>query len=256
MPAIPVMHPRAATRQALRRGLPRRGYRLIPCRAPARVESALQRELVDAVVVDVVTAPADWAFELMERFPRIPVFALSRFRPADGRLALQYRRAGCRDTLVEGLDDAAAGELVARRTASARRRAALGAAPRMLRLTEPIQLRAWREVLRRAGTPTTTADVADALGLTREHLSREFGAGGAPNLKRVIDLARTVWAADLLANPGYTVTAVAGLLGYTSASHLAASARRVAGVAPRELASLPLHAVLDRFRRGRMRSRL
>ena len=256
MPAIPVLHPRAATRQALRRGLPRRGYRLIPCKTTARVEAVLARELVDAVVVDVATVPLDWAVDLMARFPRIPLFALSRFRPDDGALALAYRRAGCRDTLVEGFDDAAAGELVARRTASARRRRSLGAAPRLLRLTEPVQLRAWQEVLRRAGLPTTTADIAEPLGLTREHLSREFGAGGAPNLKRVIDLARTVWAADLLANPGYTVSAVARLLGYASASHLATSARRVAGAAPRELAGLPLETVVDRFRRGRMRSRL
>src|ERR1051326_8675931 len=100
-------------------------------------------------------------------------------------------------------------------------------APRLLRLTDRIQLAAWDEVLRRAGTPTKTAHVAQALRVTREHLSREFGAGGAPNLKRVIDLARAACAADLLGNPGYTVRCVVRILGYASPSHLAGAARRV-----------------------------
>ena len=126
----------------------------------------------------------------------------------------------------------------------------------MLRLTEPIQRRAWDEVLARVERRTTTADIARAVRRTREHLSREFGAGGAPNLKRVIDLARIAWAADLLANPGYTVGTVATLLRFASASHLAACSRRVAGVAPAGLSALGPQGVLQRFARGRTRSRV
>ena len=81
-------------------------------------------------------------------------------------------------------------------------------------------------------------------------------AGGAPNLKRVIDLARTACAADLLGNPGYTVRAVVNILGYASPSHLAGAARRVAGVVPHELRDLGPRGVLGRFVRGRTRSRL
>ncbi|HYX83166.1 MAG TPA: AraC family transcriptional regulator, partial [Gemmatimonadales bacterium] len=114
----------------------------------------------------------------------------------------------------------------------------------------------WDEVLRRAGTPTKTGHVAQALRVTREHLSREFGAGGAPNLKRVIDLARTACAADLLGNPGYTVRCVVRILGYASPSHLAGAARRVAGVTPAELRELGPRGVLTRFLRGRTRSRM
>src|SRR6266851_3709560 len=103
----------------------------------------------------------------------------------------------------------------------------------------------------RFGSPTTTADLAAALGVTREHLSREFAAGGAPNLKRVIDLARVACAADLLGNPGYTVRAVVRILGLASPSHLAGAARRVAGVSPVELRALGAGGVLARFIRGR-----
>jgi AraC-like DNA-binding protein len=113
----------------------------------------------------------------------------------------------------------------------------------------------WDEVLRRVAVPIKTAQLAAALRVTREHLSREFAAGGAPNLKRVIDLARAACAADLLGNPGYTVRAVVKILGYASPSHLAGVARRVAGATPQELRTVGPAGVLQRFIRGRTRSR-
>jgi AraC-like DNA-binding protein len=132
----------------------------------------------------------------------------------------------------------------------------LGDATRLLRLSEPLQVQAWDAVLTMVGSPARTSDIAAGLKITREHLSREFAAGGAPNLKRVIDLVRTAWAADLLNNPGYDVSSVAHILRFSSASHLAGSARRVAGVTPSELPDLGPAGVLRRFLRGRMRSRL
>lgn len=245
----------ATARTALRRGIRGRGLRLVACVSGERAEQRLGRDLVDGVVVDVRVA-RDAALTVAQRYPRIPVFALSAFRPDDGALLADCRRAGLRGILVEGVDDIALGELVAGRSASSVRRAALSDAPRLLRLMEPIQRRAWDEVLARVGQPTRTVDVAKSLGRTREHLSREFAAGGAPNLKRVIDLARVAWAADLLANPGYGVARVAAILRYSSASHLAGAARRVAGAGPRELAQLGPRGVLARFVRGRMRSRV
>jgi AraC-like DNA-binding protein len=221
-----------------------------------RVEAVLQRRLVDAVVVDVRNSASEETFALSQRYPRIPFFAMSAFRPDDAALIRSCRRAGLAGVLVEGVDDRAAGELIAANAASRRRRAELADAPRVLRLSEPIQLRAWEEVLTRVGARTTTSDIARALRRTREHLSREFGAGGAPNLKRVIDLVRTAWAADLLGNPGYTVAAVATILQFASPSHLADCAARVAGVRPRELVALGPKGVLGKFVRGRMRSRV
>ena len=255
-PVVPVLHRSASLRATIRRGLPRRTHRVIGCRSPDHAVEVLSRQLVDAVVVDVAQGWADAAFQLARRFPRVPLFALSPFRPDDGRLLAACRDAGFRDTLVEGVDDPVVGELIAGRTASAVRRSALGDAPRLLRLAEPIQRHVWDEVLTRAAGPATTSDIASAVGCTREHLSREFAAGGAPNLKRVIDLARAAWAADLLGNPGYSVSEVARILGYSSPSHLAGSARRVAGVSAHDLGDLGPRGVLQRFARGRMRSRL
>ena len=148
------------------------------------------------------------------------------------------------------------GELLLPRTASAARETTLAQAPRLLRLTEPLQERAWREVLRQVGGRLRAADVARTLKVSREHLSRQFGAGGAPNIKRVIDLARAATAADLLANPGYSVRTVARILHFSSASHLSGSARRIAGVTAAGLAKLGPRGVLAAFLKGRTRSRV
>src|SRR5256885_15070440 len=254
-PVVPVFHPRREARRAVKRGYPRGAGTVRLCRSIQAVERLLAQRLVDAVVLDVRNLE-DGALTLPARFPRIPMYALSTIRPDDGPLLAACRAAGFTGVLVEGVDNAVAGEWIAARTAQVARRAALADAPRLLRLTDRLQRRAWEEVLRRAGTPTKTAHVAQALHVTREHLSREFGAGGAPNLKRVIDLARAACAADLLGNPGYTVRCVVRILGYASPSHLAGAARRVAGATPVELRELGPRGVLTRFLGGRTRSRV
>jgi len=254
-PVVPVFHPRREARRAVKQGYPRGTGSVRLCRTVQAVERLLQQRLVDAVVLDVRTCAAE-GIGLPARFPRIPMYALSAVRPEDGTLLASCREAGFAGVLVEGVDNAVAGEWIAARTAQVARRAALADAPRLLRLTDRLQLAAWEEVLRRAGAPTQTGHVAQALRVTREHLSREFGAGGAPNLKRVIDLARAACAADLLGNPGYTIRAVVRILGYASPSHLAGVARRVAGVTPHELRDLGPRGVLVRFLRGRTRSRI
>ena len=254
-PVVLVFHPRREARRAVQQGYPRAAGSVRLCRSVHAVERLLGQRLVDAVVLDVRTCAAE-GLALPSRFPRIPMYALSAVRPDDGPLLAWCQRAGFTGVLVEGVDNAVAGEWIAARTAQVARRAALADAPRLLRLTDRLQLAAWEEVLRRAGAPTKTGHVAQALRVTREHLSREFGAGGAPNLKRVIDLARAACAADLLGNPGYTVRVVVRILGYASPSHLAGAARRVAGATPHELRELGPRGVLTRFLRGRTRSRV
>jgi transcriptional regulator GlxA family with amidase domain len=252
---VPVFHPRAEPRRAVKRGYPGLAGSVRLCRTLGAVERLLYQRLVDAVVLDVKAAPED-ALALPARFPRIPMFVLSALRPDDGALLATCHASGFAGLLVEGVDNAVAGEWVAARTAQVARRAALAEAPRLLRLTDRLQLAAWEEVLRRVAVPIKTAQLAAALRVTREHLSREFAAGGAPNLKRVIDLARAACAADLLGNPGYTVRAVVRILGYASPSHLAGVARRVAGATPQELRTVGPAGVLARFIKGRTRSRV
>jgi AraC-like DNA-binding protein len=211
---------------------------------------------VDAVVVSGPVHVLEGIGPLMARYPGVPWFVVGPFRPGDGGLLARHRARGVQGILVDGVDDPVCAELIARRGASRVRWQALQGAPRMLRLTEPLQRSAWAHVLMHVDQRLATADIARALRVTREHLSREFGAGGAPNLKRVIDLVRVVCAADLLRNPGYDVGTVARVLRFSSPSHLGACSQRIAGVSPTDLATLEPMDVLGRFVRGRTRSRV
>ena len=243
-------------RTAFRRAMPRGHARVASCRTPAALERLLAGTFADAVVVDPRVPGALPALDRCRAaYPGIPRFAYSAFRPDEADLVAScVRRAGAHP-IFEGVEDAVLPELILPRTASATRLASLAGAPRLLRLLDPLQERAWLAVMRQVGGRLRTTDIAAELGVSREHLSRQFGAGGAPNLKRVIDLARAVTAADLLANPGYSVRAVARILGFASASHLSGAARRVAGVTARGLSGLGPAGVLGAFLRGRTRSR-
>jgi AraC-like DNA-binding protein len=255
-PVVAVLLRSATARAALRRGLPRGQARLAACRSVAALERVVATCLVDAVVVDArIGGAAAGLVRLRERFPGIPRFAYTPFRPDDADLLMVCVHDAGAHPIVEGVEDGVAWDLILPWTASAARVQVLEGAARILRLTDPLQLRAWAEVLRGVAGPLRTGAIAKSLGVSREHLSRQFGAGGAPNLKRVIDLARTATAADLLANPGYSVRAVAGILGFASASHLAGASRRIAGVTARRLPDLGPRGVLAAFVRGRTRSR-
>jgi AraC-like DNA-binding protein len=226
------------------------------CRTAGELERALGQSLTDAVVLDARLPGARETLLLAHRaYPLVPRFVFAAFRPEDAELLRVCVIEARAHPLVEGVEDAVLGDLIVPRTASSARLVSLAGAPRLLRLTDAIQQRAWLEVLRRVGGRLRTVDVARALRVSREHLSRQFGAGGAPNLKRVIDLARTATAADLLANPGHNVRGVARILGFASSSHLSGAARRVAGVSARDLAAMGPRGVLEAFLRGRTRSR-
>jgi AraC-like DNA-binding protein len=255
-PVIATLLRSADARSALRRGLPRGRVRLASCRSVAALDRVIATQLVDAVVVDPrLPGVAAALVRLRRRFPGIPRFAYAAFRPDDADLLVLCVHDAGAHPIVEGVEDAVVWDLILPRGAGAARAAALAGAPRLLRLVDDIQLRAWAVVVHGVGGPLRTAAIARSLGVSREHLSRQFGAGGAPNLKRVIDLARTAAAADLLANPGYSVRAVAGILGFASASHLASAARRITGVTALRLPDLGPRGVLAAFVRGRTRSR-
>ncbi|HJX88092.1 MAG TPA: helix-turn-helix domain-containing protein, partial [Gemmatimonadales bacterium] len=118
------------------------------------------------------------------------------------------------------------------------------------------QRAAWELLLQEVERPVRTTDLARRLRVSREHLSRQFGAGGAPNLKRVIDLTRVACAAQLLANPGYSIPTVVRILHFASASHLSGTARRIANVPTSGLGGLGPRGVLAAFVRGNTRSRM
>lgn len=243
------------TRTALRRSLPRGAGTLVTCRSEAGLRRTLRSRLVEAVVVAPRLLPLLRIRALSNEFPAVPFFVAAGLRPDDGELLAACAKAGV-EVLVEGVDDAVAGELVARKSTQAARRRALGDAPRLLRLRTPLQRDVWHLLVGLADRPLRTATLAARLGVTREHLSRQFAVEAAPNLKRVIDLTRVAAAAQLLGDPGHTANDVATILGFASASHLNRTSRRISGVGTRRLGDLGPRGVLEAFARGKTRSRV
>ncbi|HEX2249839.1 MAG TPA: hypothetical protein VHH32_05785, partial [Gemmatimonadales bacterium] len=233
---------------------PRGGPRVVSCRSPAALHALMERRLVDAVVLSPQPVLLPELSGFRSRLPLVPLVAYGPFRPDDGELLL-----ACRPTVsalaVEGVDDPVLGELVVRASLTEARRRALAEAPRVLRLTEEIQRASWDILLGQVERPTRTSVLAKRLRVSREHLSRQFAAGGAPNLKRVIDLTRIACAAQLLGNPGYSIPMVVRVLNFASPGHLASTARRIANVTTDGLGSLGPRGVLAAFVRGNTRSR-
>lgn len=241
---------------ALRRTLPKAGPGVVACRTPAALRRLLERRLVDAVVLSPTGAVLPELAELRRHLPGIPVVAYAAFRPDDGDLLLACRRHAVIAVAVEGVDDPIVGEMVMRASITAERRRALADAPRMLRLTEPLQRAAWDVLVGEVERPIRTTTLAKRLQISREHLSRQFGAGGAPNLKRVIDLTRVACAAQLLSNPGYSIPTIVRVLHFASSSHLSSTSRRIANVSTRGLGALGPGGVLQAFAKGNTRSRV
>jgi AraC-like DNA-binding protein len=240
---------------ALRRSLPRSSAVLVSCRTAAALGRLLDTRLVDAVILSPRRAGIPAIARLLGQFPGLPRVLLAPFRPDDGELLLACQRGGVAAVAVEGVDDAMLGDLVLRVSLSAARRRALAEAPRVLRLSEQLQQKAWNYLLDKVGEPVRTGVMAQRFRVSREHLSRQFGAGGAPNLKRVIDLTRVACAAQLLANPGVTIPTVVRILHFASSSHLSSTSRRIADVTTRGLGALGPRGVLQAFVKGNTRSR-
>jgi AraC-like DNA-binding protein len=256
MPAVAALLDSRVALVTLRRTLASAPTTVVACRSVAGLGRAYESRLLDAVVVGRKRLD-DLDFDRLRRlFPQIPVVVYGPFRPDDGALLLRLKeRDRVAAVAVEGVDDPVVGNVVGRHLLSRVRQASLADAPRLLRLTEPLQREAWAALLSVAGRPVRTEELATVLGVSREHLSRQFGAGGAPNLKRVIDFLRIVCAAQLLANPGYRPGVVAALLEFGTPSHLHAMSRRIVGLPAGRLASMGPRGVLRAFARGATRSR-
>lgn len=256
MAPIAVLLDTRSAHAAFRRSLPADAPPLLRVASADALLKLLARRCLEAAVLAPSRVEPVALQALLQRWPAFPVTLHAPFRPDDGATLLMWRRLGVAAICVGGVDDPIAGDLVTRHTLSARRVAAFDAARRALRAETPLQIAVWRRLLADAEHPPTTAALAKEVGVTREYLSRDFAAGDAPNLKRAIDAARVMAAAQLLANPVCGVDDAARLLHFAGASHLRTTVRRVAGVTAGALGALGPQGVLAAFVRGRMRSRI
>ena len=257
-PCVLVYAGRERARAFIRASFPRRHGRTLMVRGSEEFDAAIRRELIDAVIIDLA-APGEDSWKLSARaadFPSTPFFGLLPFRTTDADSVHRAAASGLVDVLCEQVDELVARDLVAAQCYTARFARALEHAPDALGLRSETQRRTWHAIVQHAGRPVTTSTLAAAMGVTREHLSRNFARDGGANLKRVIDLVRLISAADLAKNPGYDVRDVAAVLGFASSSHLAVTTQRIASTRPASLSGLRAVDLIDRFVQGRTRSRV
>jgi AraC-like DNA-binding protein len=235
----------------------RRHARIIAARTVEECLAAFRGSLIDAALVDA-GAPSDTFWDiasLAREFPSTPFIAIAPLRAGDGPTIARCVALDFADLLVEGIDDRAGRELITPHFFSTRFASALDAPPPRLALATDVQRATWRRIVAHTGRAVRTEELAAGIGFSREHLSRRFAAEGAPNLKRVIDLVRLIAAAELAKNPGYDIRDVATVLGFASSSHLSSTAQRVVGTRPGSLSALRTVDLVERFARGRARSR-
>ena len=247
-PLVVAYTPRDRTRAWVKRVLGKSSGRLALARTFSEFAGAFHKGVVDAALVDMAaTDGVDEAAGLALEYPSVAFMGLTSFRPSDAPAVARCAELEFADVLVEGVDEGVARDVVAERGYSGRFACALERPPEALSLTSTLQLAAWRFIIARAGRPVSTSMLASAMGLTREHLSRSFGGGATPTLKRLIDLVRLLSAAELAKNPGYDVVDVARILGFSSSAHLSLTAQRLIARRASSLAAMRGVDVVERF---------
>ncbi len=234
----------------VRTAFPRRRAHVLAVKTMADVEAHLTRQLVDAVIVDGGAGEeAMRTLARAEEFPSVAFVLITAMLPADAPVIARAAECGATNLLIEGVDDTVARELLLRRAFSHRFERALAVPPPMLHLETSLQIAVWQSVVKRAGRPVRTDQLARELGVSREHLSRSFAVGQSPTLKRVIDLVRLFAAAELAKNAGYDIRDVAQVLGFASSSHLSSTTQRLVGARASSLTRLRAVDLLERFQR-------
>lgn len=249
-PLVVAYAPRERTRTWIKRLVGKPPGHLMLARTTREFSEAFRRQLVDAALVDLgATNGIEDATGLALEYPSVAFVGITSFRPSDGPAVARCAELDFADVLVEGVDHGIARGLVNTRGYSGRFASALQDPPESLSLSSPLHLVTWRLLIAQAGRPIRTSTLASSLGLTREHLSRSFATGGAPTLKRLIDLVRLLSAAELAKNPGYDVADVARVLDFSSSAHLSLTAQRLIGRRATSLAAMRGVDVIERFAR-------
>jgi AraC-like DNA-binding protein len=247
-PVLCTMLRRDRARSLVRTAFPRRRAQLIAVKTRDELQHTLTTQLIDAVILDGgVGDEVSAVLPLAEDFPSAPFFLITALLPTDAPMVARAIECGCADVLVEGVDDSATRVLLQQRGFTPRFDRALAEPPAVLGLESTLQRQVWRSLVRRAGRPVRTEQLAQEQGMSREHLSRSFAAGRAPTLKRVIDLVRVLAAAELAKNPGFDVRDVAAVLGFASSSHLSGTTQRLVGARASSLSRLRTVDLLERF---------
>jgi AraC-like DNA-binding protein len=243
--------PREHTRARVRATLVHVHRRGVLARTERDFANAFRTHFVNTALVEV-TADDDGhePAELAREYPSVPFLGLTPFRPVDAPAIARCAELDFADVLADGTDDGVLAHALLTHGFSTHFAAALDAPPEPLALASPLQHAAWRAIVARAGQPVGSVEIAKQLGISREHLSRTFSAGGAPSLKRVMDFVRLLAAGELAKNPGYDLAAVARLTGFASVAKLSGTVKRLVHAQATALTALRSTDLLERFLRG------
>ena len=251
-PTVVAYTPRDRTRAWVKRLAGKRSGKVTLARTLDEFSAVFHHELIDVALVDVGAGNGtDGAAALAREYPSVAFLAIASLRAAEGPMLARCAELDFADMLIEGVDEDVARELITRYAYSTRFGSALSPAPVELGLESALHRATWQYLVSHGGRPALTSAIAAALGVTREHLSRSFGTGRAPTLKRVIDLVRLLSAAELAKNPGYDVKDVARVLRYSSSTHLSSTTTRLIGRRASSLSALRGVDVIERFARER-----
>jgi AraC-like DNA-binding protein len=247
MPVVAALLERRPALLALRRALPVRPMRVLTARSPAHLATLLSRHLVDLVVLGLESTRGATFEALRNDYPTLPTVIYGPVRSDDAVAVRRALRRGVSAVLVEGLDEPVLARVLRRNGLTGLREDALLPLGAQLDLVDPVQRAAWQLIVADAPLGLSTATLARRLGVSRESLSRQFGAGRAPSLKQAIDAVRLVAAGQLLGSPQWRVADAARLLGYSSESLLQRTSRRLVGSGARSLGHLPPDRILARL---------
>src|SRR3982751_6013010 len=113
-PAVVVYAQRERARALVKSAFPRRRTRIVLTRTYDDFDAAFKTHLVDAAVVDVGGAQEEtWRVASRAReYPSAPFFGIAPLRAAEGPTLAQCASYEFADVLVDGVDDAAARDIV------------------------------------------------------------------------------------------------------------------------------------------------
>lgn len=205
----------------------------LPCRTTLDVESTVQAESADCVVVspwDERGKPsAPTVRRLRRRFPWLPIAVYCQLEPKSAHEIAALTQAGADTFIISGYDDL--GLSLRQRIAFAwSQRAAKDA----LAALEPWQTAESEPILSyclyHSAEPLTVHAVAAALSLDRKTLVHRLSAAGLPAPSILIPWCRLLCAARWLEHPDRTVEQAALVLRFGSGSALRNMFRRYTGL--------------------------
>jgi len=198
---------------------------------------AVRRKPVDLVIVDPHDAgkgEPDGLFEMMERFPTIPVVAYTALTPDALRMTVELAQRGVRQVVLRGFDDEPRRfrELIESLPAKRLGGAALASIGAEWERATPLLQRALARLYESPHLFHGVESLARQAGMTRRTLDRWLAKEGLASARTLLFTARLAQAYHYLGEEGFLLEDVTKKLGYTSPRVFSRQVRATMGLYP------------------------